>query len=125
MAAEPEAAQRSPQGLRPERRPASYGEFWPLYLALHREPASRRIHFIGSLAGPALLIWALVAGPLWLLLVAPVAGYLPAWAGHFLVERNRPATFGHPVWSLASDYRMLGLWLAGRLGHEYARHGLA
>lgn len=103
---------------------SSYPAFWQRYLALHRKKGSRRLHYLGSLLGPLVLLWALLLGPLWLLLLVPVAGYGPAWAGHFLVEGNRPATFGHPLWSLWSDYRMLGLWLAGRLEREYAKHGL-
>jgi hypothetical protein len=126
MAAEPGAADRGPErDADAAARPASYAEFWRLYLLLHRRPESRLLHYVGSAAGPAVLLWGLIAGPLWLVLLAPAAGYGPAWLGHFTIEGNRPATFGHPFWSLLSDYRMLGLWLSGRLGREYARHGIA
>jgi hypothetical protein len=106
-------------------RPARYAEFWPLYLALHRTPGSRLLHFIGSIVAIAVLLWGLIAGPLWLIALAPIIGYGFAWVGHVAIEGNRPATFGHPVWSLLSDFRMLGLWLGGRLADEFRRHGIA
>ncbi len=59
---------------------------------------------------------------LWLLVAVPVAGYGFAWYGHFFIERNKPATFGHPFYSLFADYRMLFLMMAGRMDDEIAKH---
>ena len=61
--------------------------------------------------------------PRWLI-AAPLIGYAFAWTAHVAVERNRPETFGHPLWSLASDYRMLALALTRRLAPHLQRAGL-
>lgn len=103
--------------------PRTYAEFWPYYLAQHSRPGTRRLHFIGTAL--ALVLLALAAAvSAWLLPAAVVAGYLFAWIGHFVVERNRPATFTHPLWSLVSDFRMFFLWCAGRLEAELKRAGV-
>lgn len=96
-------------------KPATYREFWPVYLRAHSAEGNRVLHAVGTVLGTGLLV-----GGLWFrrwdwCLCAPVLGYAFAWAGHFGVEGNRPATFGHPLWSLYSDYRMLWLMLTGRL----------
>jgi hypothetical protein len=96
----------------------SYGEFWPHYLRAHADPRTRAVHYLGSLIGLALLIAAAVAGDWRLLLAAPLAGYAFAWFAHGVFEGNRPATFGHPLWSFYSDFRMLALWSIGRLRPE-------
>ena len=93
----------------------SYAEFWPHYLAEHSRPLTRWLHAAGTLTGLALLVFFAAAGRWWWMPLALVPGYALAWAGHFFVERNRPATFAHPWWSFVSDFRMLGLMLAGRL----------
>ena len=35
-----------------------------------------------------------------------VIGYAFAWVGHFFFEKNKPATFKYPVWSMLSDLKM-------------------
>jgi hypothetical protein len=93
----------------------TYPEFWRHYLNAHRRPETRLVHYAGSVLALAALVLAAVTLDWRWLIAAPVVGYLFAWTSHFAIEHNRPATFGHPLWSLASDYRMLGLWLVGRL----------
>ncbi|HTH97343.1 MAG TPA: DUF962 domain-containing protein [Stellaceae bacterium] len=102
-------------------RPASYPEFWFHYLRAHRDPRSRAVHYIGSTLALLSLLLALTTLDWRWLVAAALIGYGFAWFGHFVFEGNRPATFGHPFWSLASDYRMLFLALTGRLGPHLRR----
>ncbi|SJZ91342.1 hypothetical protein SAMN02745126_02846 [Enhydrobacter aerosaccus] len=100
----------------------TYGEFWPFYLREHARPATRAVHYAGTISSTVFLIAVLVTGRWGWLLAVPFLGYGPAWIGHFFIEKNRPATFKAPFWSLISDYRMCGLFLSGRLGHELVRY---
>ncbi len=106
------------------RRIDSYGDFWRFYLAEHRHPLNRRLHLLGTGLGFALLAAAIGLADWRLGVLAVLAGYGCAWAGHVFIERNRPATFRYPLWSLASDLRMFGLAVTGRLGAELRRQGL-
>jgi hypothetical protein len=97
------------------RRFSSFREFYPFYLGEHANRTSRRLHVVGSLGVLALLAAALVTGSAWLLLAAPLCGYGFAWVGHFFFEKNRPATFRHPLYSFLGDWVMLKDVLTGRI----------
>lgn len=102
-------------------RYASFEAFWPFYLGEHSHPTNRRLHFVGTTLMLLQLTTAIVTlHPAWLLM-CPVWGYGFAWIGHFIVEKNRPATFTYPLWSLMGDFKMYGLTLTGRLDAEIAR----
>lgn len=102
----------------------TYRDFWLRYLRAHSNPRTRALHYIGSVLAVGTL--ALAVGTLnWRgLIAAPLIGYSFAWTAHFAIERNRPETFGHPFWSLLSDYRMLMLALSFRLAPHLHRAGL-
>ncbi|OHE85257.1 MAG: hypothetical protein A2579_06865 [Lysobacterales bacterium RIFOXYD1_FULL_69_11] len=97
------------------RRIASFREFYPFYLDEHRHPVSRRLHFVGSCGVLVLLLVAVLTMNAWWLLVALACGYGCAWIGHFFFEKNRPATFTHPVYSFMGDWVMFKDILTGRI----------
>jgi hypothetical protein len=99
----------------------TYAEFWPRYLRAHRDPRTKALHFVGTGTGVLLLVGCALTGDWRLLVAAPVVGYACAWTGHAVFEHNKPETFGHPFWSLYSDFRMLALFLGGRLPAELRR----
>src|SRR3984957_18688806 len=94
----------------------SFDDFWPHYVHAHRNPIHRALHVVGTTAVIGTVATAAVTlNPAWLLL-APVVGYGPAWVGHFVFERNKPATFDHPLWSFRGDFKMCWLALRGKMG---------
>lgn len=97
-------------------RYASFREFYPFYLSQHSHRICRRLHFVGSLLVIFVVLVALAKADARWLLLAPVVGYGFAWIGHFFFEKNRPATFKHPLYSLAGDWIMFRDILRGRVG---------
>ena len=97
------------------RRFASFREFYPFYLGEHRDRTCRRLHFIGTSLALGLVLLALLERQPWWLLGALLAGYAFAWVGHFFFEKNRPATFSHPLYSFMGDWVMFKDMLTGRI----------
>jgi len=99
----------------------TFADFWPFYVRAHSRSTTRLLHAIGSLLALAAIAAGIFVNP-WFFLAAPVIGYAFAWSAHFFVEHNKPATFGHPFFSLAADYVMLWKILTGRMSDEVAKH---
>jgi hypothetical protein len=99
----------------------TFEAFWPYYLGEHRLIKCRALHYLGTV-GSAILLIILLVNALWTWLpMVLVAGYGPAWIGHFFIERNRPATFTYPWWSLLGDYKMFYMAIRGELRSELSR----
>jgi hypothetical protein len=94
---------------------SSFREFYPFYLGEHQNRTCRRLHFAGSSLALGFIVLAVLRSqPLWLL-AALVSGYALAWVGHFAFEKNRPATFRHPLYSFLGDWVMFKDTLIGRI----------
>jgi hypothetical protein len=99
----------------------TYHEFWPHYLAAHTKPKTRFLHFIGTTLAIVCIGLAVALQNWWLMILAPIFGYGFSSVSHFTVEKNKPAAFGKPLWSLYSDFRMFFLWCSGHLAPELAK----
>jgi hypothetical protein len=99
----------------------NYAEFWDFYVAEHKQPLTRLLHFVGTTLGLVLLVWVVRGGNWFYLPLCFVAGYAFAWFAHFFVEHNKPATFQYPLWSFISDYKMMWFMLTGRMNAEVER----
>ncbi|WP_110969556.1 DUF962 domain-containing protein [Pseudomonas huaxiensis] len=93
----------------------SFAQFYPYYLGEHSDPTCRRLHFVGTTLVIALLAYTIGSGKWLLLLAVPFAGYGFAWVGHFFFEKNRPATFSYPLYSLLGDFAMYRDMLLGKV----------
>ena len=103
-----------------DKRIQTFEAFWPYYVGEHRDPTCRVLHYIGSSCALVFLALTILVSP-WFLLAGVVSGYAFAWIGHFFVEKNKPATFTYPLWSLAADWKMYGLFITGKMAAEVTR----
>ena len=103
----------------------SFDEFWRHYLRHHAEGGTRLLHILGTGIGALSLVAGLLTVNPVIALVGTGVGYLFAWTGHFLIERNRPTMVTHPTWSFQCDVRMFRLFVTRRLGPELKRAGVA
>lgn len=101
--------------------PQNYTEFWDFYLSEHSKPLTRLLHFVGTSLGIALLIFFVARGQWYFFPAFFVVGYAFAWFAHFVIEKNKPASFRFPFWSFISDFKMMWYMVTGRIGAEVAR----
>ncbi|WP_407925750.1 Mpo1-like protein [Chengkuizengella marina] len=100
----------------------SFKDFWPFYLQQHSKRATRAWHFVGTSFVFVCIIISFLFMNFWYLLGAPIIAYSFAWISHFFIEGNKPATFGHPLWSLRADFQMFYYVLTGSLKEQLDKH---
>ena len=100
----------------------SFQAFWTRYLNAHADPRTRALHVAGTLTATALIVGAVALRKPWLVAAGLAAGYGPAWAAHFFIEKNRPETFKAPLRSLSADYLMTWHALRGTLREQLDAH---
>lgn len=104
-----------------ERKYKDFKSFYPYYLTEHSDVKNRALHFTGTFLLLLILVSGIITGK-WLLFVfIPVVGYGFAWVGHYFIEKNKPATFTYPLYSLASDFVMFWHMLTGQIGSKLAK----
>lgn len=104
-----------------EKSIKTYAEFWDFYVAEHTEPVTRLLHFIGTSLGLVLMVWIFRTGNWIYFPLCFVIGYAFAWFSHFVIEKNKPASFKYPLWSFISDYKMMLFMLIGKMNSEVER----
>lgn len=103
-----------------ERKYKDFKSFYPYYLTEHGDAKNRTLHFCGTFLLLACLIAGIVTGKWWFFVLIPVVGYGFAWVGHFFIEKNKPATFTYPLYSLASDFVMFWHMITGQISSKLA-----
>ena len=98
-----------------EKQYTSFAEFYPFYLQEHSKSSTRRLHFVGTALFLVSLAWISLSGSWESWWVLPLVGYGFAWIGHFFFEKNRPATFTYPFYSLCGDFMMFKDMLTGKM----------
>src|SRR5258708_36870002 len=100
----------------------SFVEFWPEYVRAHSHPATRVVHYVGTLAGWLILGAALAMHRWWWIALALAIPYALAWISHFFIEHNKPASFPHPFMSWWADQRMVVLTIMGKMSEEVRKY---
>jgi len=97
----------------------SFKEFYPFYLSQHQDAVCRRLHYLGSTIILVVFINTLINQNWWQLVWLPFIGYGFAWLGHFVFEKNRPATFSYPLYSLMGDWVMYWQMIKNKLASAF------
>ncbi len=98
-----------------EKKYKTFWDFYPFYLTEHMNTVSRSLHFIGTFLVIACLVAGIITGKWFLFVIIPLCGYGFAWVGHFFFEKNKPATFVYPLYSLGSDFVMFWHIITGQI----------
>lgn len=106
-----------------EKKYDSFKAFYPHYLKEHADYKNRRLHFIGTLLLILFLVAGIITGKWLFFALIPFTGYGFAWVGHFFIEKNRPATFTYPFYSLAGDFVMFWDILTGQIDKKITGMG--
>ena len=101
-----------------ELRYKSFSEFWPYYICEHSQPGTRILHLIGTVIGLSVMVYFIATGRWYLFPLGLIPGYAFAWFAHFMIEKNKPATFKYPLWSFMGDYKMIAMMFTGQIGRE-------
>ena len=99
----------------------TYKEFYQFYLTEHQDRTCRILHFSGTFLVFVTAFLAIFTGLSFLWILVPVVGYGFAWVGHYFFEKNQPATFKYPLWSLVSDFKMFFQLISGRISFDGSR----
>ena len=102
----------------------TYSEFWPYYLREHSQSSTRGWHYVGTVIAISMLLALIITGKWMFLPLIFLSGYFFAWMSHGLIEKNKPATFTYPLWSLFSDFKMLFCAVTGQMPKELAKAGV-
>lgn len=96
------------------KRITNYRDFYQFYLTEHKKPLTRIFHFVGILLVFVVIFYVLKSGKERFLLYCPIFGYGLAWFSHAVIEKNKPATFRYPLWSIISVFRLFFELLFGK-----------
>lgn len=101
-----------------QKKYQSFQEFYPFYLGEHSNRICRALHYFGTSLGLFLLLFFIFKEKYAWAPIALIPGYACAWIGHFVFEKNRPATFKYPLYSFLGDWVMLKDFLVGIVNPE-------
>lgn len=104
-----------------EERIKTYNQFYLYYLSEHKNKTSRILHFVGTFLVFVLIFFAIIQGWGWKWGLVPLVGYGFAWIGHAFFEKNKPATFQYPLWSLLSDFKLFFEILLGKKSFDASK----
>ena len=93
----------------------SFHQFYPYYLSEHSKSGTKIFHFIGTISVIIYLVMFCIYLDFIYFLLMPISGYGFAWLSHFFIEKNKPATFRYPLYSLRGDFLMFWHIITGKV----------